>query len=151
LSPRRRFPVVTIALIAVNVAVFVYMLFLPENDYNLFVYRYAVIPLEFKLGHNIAVSPGPAPIFSIFTAMFLHGGWFHIIGNMLYLWIFGDNVEDRMGPFRFLIFYLLCGVVATVAQIYGSFGSEIPALGASGAISGVLAAYLRIYPRAQVA
>ena len=151
LAPLRRFPVMTVLLMTVNIALFVSMLFLPEADYTKFIYRYSVIPLEFKLGRNIAVSPGPSPIFSVFTAMFLHGGWFHIIGNMLYLWIFGDNVEDRMGPFRFLVFYLLCGVVASFAQIYGSFRSEIPALGASGAISGVLAAYLRLYPRARVA
>jgi len=151
LAPKRRFPYITILMIAINVGVFAYMLFLPEAEYTKFIYRYSVIPLEFKLGKNIAVSPGFPPIFSIITAMFLHGGWLHIIGNMLYLWIFGDNVEDRMGAVRFFLFYFLCGIVATLAQIYGSFGSEIPALGASGAISGVLAAYLRLYPKAKVA
>jgi membrane associated rhomboid family serine protease len=151
LAPSHRFPFVTILLIAVNVAAFLYQIFLPEPAATEFVYRYAVIPLEFRLGHNIELSPGLAPILSIFTAMFLHGGWLHLIGNMLYLWIFGDNVEDRMGPFRFLIFYLLCGVIATLAQIYSDFRSDIPALGASGAIAGILAAYLRFYPKAQVA
>jgi membrane associated rhomboid family serine protease len=83
--------------------------------------------------------------------MFLHGGWFHIIGNMLYLWIFGDNVEERMGSIRFLLFYLFCGIVATFAQIYANFTSSIPILGASGAIAGVLAAYLRLFPKARIA
>lgn len=151
LAPSRRFPFVTILLIALNVTAFLYQIFLPEPAATGFVYRFAVIPLEFRLGHNIELSPGLAPLLSIFTAMFLHGGWLHLIGNMLYLWIFGDNVEDRMGPVRFLIFYLLCGVIATLAQIYSDFRSDIPALGASGAIAGVLAAYLRLYPRAQVA
>ena len=83
--------------------------------------------------------------------MFLHGGWFHLIGNMLTLWIFGDNVEARMGSFRFLLFYLLCGVVATLAQIYSDTDSSLPSLGASGAIAGVLAAYLRMFPEARIA
>ncbi len=141
----------TVLLIAVNVAVFIHQIFLPAGLETRFIYQYAVIPLEFRLGHNISLSPGFFPIFSIFTAMFLHGGWFHLIGNMLYLWIFGDNVEERMGSFRFLLFYLLCGVIATFAQIYANFHSTIPSLGASGAIAGVLAAYLRLFPRARVA
>jgi len=151
LAPARRFPFVTLLLIASCVASFVYQSLLKEPVATQFIYRYAVIPLEFRLGHNIELSPGQPPLASILTAMFLHGGWLHLIGNMLYLWIFGDNVEDRMGPFRFLIFYLLCGILATFAQIYSDFRSDIPALGASGAIAGVLAAYLRLYPRAQVA
>jgi membrane associated rhomboid family serine protease len=151
LNPSERFPFVTVLLIAANVAVFLYEVFLPAPMSERFVYRFAVIPLEFKIGGNISLSPGLPPIVSVFTAMFLHGGWFHVIGNMLYLWIFGDNVEDRMGPVRFLLFYLLCGIAATFAQIYGSFASKIPVLGASGAIAGVLAAYLRLFPKARIA
>lgn len=151
LAPSHRFPWMTVFLMAINIAVFAYQLFLPEISSIKFVYRYATIPLEFKLGRNIQASPGLPPILSLFTSMFLHGGWFHIVGNMLYLWIFGDNVEDRMGAIRFLVFYVMCGVVASLAQIYANFGSEIPALGASGAIAGVLAAYVRLYPRAKVA
>lgn len=151
LNPSRKFPFVTVLLIAANVAVFLYEIFLPEGLATRFLYRYAVIPLEFKVGHNLAASPGLSPLYTVFTALFLHGGWLHLIGNMLYLWIFGDNIEERMGRVRFFLFYLLCGVVATFVQIYGSFDSKIPALGASGAIAGVLAAYLRLYPRAKIA
>jgi membrane associated rhomboid family serine protease len=151
LAPSRRFPFATILLISANILVFLYQALLPQLAETEFVYRYAVIPLEFRLGHNIALSPGVPPFASIFTAMFLHGGWLHLIGNMLYLWIFGDNIEDKMGAVRFLVFYVLCGLVATLTQIYSDFRSDIPALGASGAIAGVLAAYLRLYPRAQVA
>lgn len=151
LNTSSRFPIITVLLILVNVGIFLYMLSLSEWAIDRFVYRYAVIPYEFKIGHNIASSPGPFPLFSIFTAMFLHGGWLHLIGNMLYLWIFGDNIEDTLGSFRFLIFYFLCGIIATFSQIYTSFTSSIPSLGASGAIAGILAAYLRLFPRARIA
>ncbi len=152
LAPAKKLPVVTTLLVLANVGVFLYQtFFLSQAAMDKFIYRYAVIPLEFKLGHNLPDSPGPFPLATIYTAMFLHGGWLHLIGNMLYLWIFGDNVEDRMGSIRFLLFYLLCGTLATLAQIYTNFNSDIPALGASGAIAGVLAAYLRLYPKAKVA
>ena len=151
LHPSGRYPGVTILLIAVNVAVFLYQSFLPEQMETSFIYKYAVIPLELKLHQNLTFSPGLSPLYSVVTAMFLHGGWFHLGGNMLYLWIFGDNVEDRMGHFRFLVFYLLCGIIATFAQVFAIFNSTIPSLGASGAIAGVLAAYLRLFPRAKIA
>ncbi len=151
LNRSKKFPWATLLIIGINVALFGYQLSLPEKQLDHFFYQYAVIPYEFKVGHNIALSPGLLPIFSIFTAMFLHGGWFHIIGNMLYLWIFGDNIEEAMGGVRFLFFYLLCGLIATFVQIYTNFNSMIPALGASGAIAGVLAAYLRLFPRAKIA
>jgi len=149
--PSRRFPFVTVLLIAANVFVFLYQVILPEPMATQFVYQYSVIPLEFRLGHNVEISPGLPPLVTIFTSMFLHGGWLHLIGNMLYLWIFGDNVEEVVGPIRFLVFYLLCGIVASLAQIYSNFRSDIPALGASGAIAGILAAYIRLYPKAKVA
>lgn len=151
LNRSRRFPIVTVLLIAANIAVFLYELFLPDLLTTKFIYKFAVIPYEFKMAGNISKSPGLPPPLSIFTAMFLHGGWLHLIGNMLTLWIFGGNVEDRMGQVRFLLFYLLCGVVATITQIYANFDSKIPSLGASGAIAGVLAAYLRLFPRAKIA
>jgi membrane associated rhomboid family serine protease len=88
--------------------------------------------------------------FTIFTSMFMHGGWLHIVGNMWFLWIFGDNVEDAMGPVKFLIFYLVCGVAAAMAQVLSSPGSAIPMVGASGAIAGVLGAYILLYPHARV-
>ncbi|QQR80413.1 MAG: rhomboid family intramembrane serine protease [Deltaproteobacteria bacterium] len=151
LKPTKKFPLVTLLLIACNIAVFTYMLILPLSETNLFVYRYSAIPLEFRLGRNLSVSPGIEPIFTVFTAMFMHGGWFHIIGNMLYLWIFGVNVEGALGHFKFFSFYMLCGFLATFAQIYTNFSSTIPLLGASGAIAGILAAYLRLFPKAKIA
>ncbi len=138
LHPSSRFPWITITLIAVNLGVFLYQVFLPESQEIRFIEHYAVVPAHFH---------GP----TVLTALFLHGGLFHLIGNMLYLWIFGDNVEDRMGPIRFLFFYLLCGIVATVAQLYANLQSTLPALGASGAIAGILAAYLRLFPKAKIA
>ncbi len=137
-------------LVAMNVAVFLYQIFLPQTELDAFVMRYAAIPLEFRRGANLPSSPGLAPFWTLFTSMFLHGGWLHLIGNMLYLWIFGSLVEEKM-KFRFLLFYLLCGLAAVIVQIYTNFRSDIPILGASGAIAGVLAAALRIEPRAKIA
>jgi membrane associated rhomboid family serine protease len=138
-SLRRSAPVVTYALIALNVVVFL----LELNGGDTFVQHWAFIPKEF-LGEPGSEAP------TIFTAMFMHGGWAHLGGNMLYLWIFGDNVEDRFGRIQFLIFYLLCGIAATFAQLAFSAGSSTPNLGASGAIAGVLGAYLLMFPRGRV-
>jgi len=151
LTQTHRFPLVTVTLILVNIAVFALELFLPEPDATQFLYRYAVVPSEFRLGHNLPISLGPPPFLTTLTALFLHGDFFHLAGNMLYLWIFGDNVEERLGKTRFIVFYLLCGSVATWIQVYASFDSKIPLLGASGAIAGVLAAYLWLYPKGKVA
>jgi rhomboid family protein len=138
-SARRSLPIVTYGLIIVNVLVF--LLELNRGDH--FIKTYAFIPREF--------TRNPAgEIQTVFTAMFMHGGWMHLFGNMLYLWIFGDNVEDNFGSVRFLIFYLLCGVAATFAQLAAMPHSNIPNLGASGAIAGVLAAYLVLFPRGRV-
>src|SRR5688572_30781136 len=141
-SARRTLPVVTWALIVINVLVFL----LEVNQgagLERFVRTWAFVPREF--------ASDPAGEFqTIFTAMFMHGGWAHLIGNMLYLWIFGDNVEDNFGSLPFLIFYLLCGIAATFAQYAVMPGSNIPNVGASGAIAGVLGAYLVLYPRGRV-
>jgi membrane associated rhomboid family serine protease len=151
-------PYVTFALIAINVAVFL-LLQLPSNA---FTYGFSVVPAEIMSGRDlvrpaaegrilIPQAPGPSPIqLTILTAMFMHGGWLHLLGNMLYLWIFGDNVEEAMGHTKFLIFYLLCGVAATFAHIFFNQGSVIPSLGASGAIAGVLGGYLLMYPSRRV-
>jgi len=151
---RRRTPVVTWTLIALNVMVFFYQMSHPD-----FTYGYSVVPREITTGRDLVgaipvgrsavdLFQGPKPIYlTIFWAMFMHGGWSHIGGNMLYLWIFGDNVEDRMGHVKFLLFYLLCGVLATAAHIAVGPTSAIPSLGASGAIAGVLGAYLILFPR----
>jgi membrane associated rhomboid family serine protease len=149
-NPRLRFPAVTLLLIAVNVLVFVYQLYLgPEAGRDL-VLAAGAIPYEIVnwvdiRPRNLLPLPG-----SIFTSMFLHGGWMHLIGNMWFLWIFGDNVEERLGTIRFVIFYLLAGVVGALAQAFSSPGSQIPMVGASGAIAGVLGGYLMLYPHAKV-
>jgi membrane associated rhomboid family serine protease len=136
---RRITPVVTYILIALNVVFFL----VEMNGGEAFIQRWAFVPRRFLAD--------PAGDFAtLFTAMFMHAGWLHLIGNMLYLWIFGDNVEDRFGHARFLIFYLVCGVAATFAQLAFSADSAVPNLGASGAVAGVLGAYLLLYPRGQV-
>lgn len=152
---------VTIALVAINVLVFFHQLSSPE-----FTSGFSVVPMEIVKGVDlvdtvgvrsgqevveIPQAPGPVPIYlTLLTAMFMHGGWGHLGGNMLYLWIFGDNVEHRFGSLRFLIFYLASGLAATIAQIATAPLSVIPNLGASGAISGVLGAYLVLFPRNRV-
>jgi membrane associated rhomboid family serine protease len=138
-SQRRTTPVVTFILIGLNVAMFLVELSAGEP----FIQRWAFIPAEF------AESPAAnAP--TIVTAMFMHGGWMHLFGNMLFLWIFGDNVEDRFGHLRFLLFYLLAGIAATFAQFAIAPHSSVPNVGASGAIAGVLGAYILMFPQSRV-
>jgi membrane associated rhomboid family serine protease len=138
-SLRRSTPIVTYALIAINVLVF--LLELQAGD--AFIEEWAFYPVRF--GKDPAGN-----VDNIFTAMFMHGGWMHLFGNMLYLWIFGDNVEDRFGKIPYIIFYLVSGIAATFAQYAVSAGSNIPNVGASGAIAGVLGAYLVLFPKARV-
>jgi membrane associated rhomboid family serine protease len=135
--PSRTVPAVTIALIAVNVLVFLYQLTLGDPELQIFVARYAVIPAWFTIP-------------SLVTSQFLHGGFVHVGSNMLYLWIFGDNVEDRLGHVRFLVFYLFAGVVAAVLQMLFNPFSTVPMVGASGAIAGVMGAYFVLYPHSRV-
>lgn len=146
-NPTKRFPIVTVLLIAANLAVFVYQFTLSEAELARVVYRFGMVPRDLT-----ALDPGLIPVFgtSLFTSMFLHGGVIHLLGNMWYLWIFGDNIEDRMGPFRFLIFYLVCGLLAAFVHVGFNPGSGIPTIGASGAVAGVLGAYLVSYPFARV-
>jgi rhomboid family protein len=148
--PRRAFPIVTFTLIAINVVVFIFELSLGNSVDALF--RSAgVVPQEFAVGQDL---PPPAPLnahyTTLITSMFLHGGFLHIGSNMLFLWIFGDNVEDRLGHGRYLLFYLICGLGASAAHIYFNWGSRIPSVGASGAIAGVLAGYLLLFPSASI-
>jgi len=138
-TSRRIQPVVTYALIALNVLFF----FVELMGGDAFIETWAFIPSRFL------ANPG-GDFLTIFTSMFMHAGWLHIGGNMLYLWIFGDNVEDRFGHLQYLGFYLLCGIAATFAQLAFSMGSSIPNLGASGAIAGVLGAYIVLFPRRNV-
>jgi membrane associated rhomboid family serine protease len=128
---------VTASLIAVNMAVFLYQLTLPSYALNRFVDEWGIVPDRLH----------PA---ALLTSMFVHGGWMHILGNMLYLWVFGRNVEDLIGAGRFLVFYLLCGLAAAVVQVITNFYSPVPTIGASGAIAGVMGAYLVKFPRARV-
>ena len=154
--PSRTFPVVNIGLILVNVACFVMELGLGPGLQR-FLHQSAVVPALYA-GRDGVLRPGEALLTTfdpdlggrVLVSMFLHGGWLHIIGNMLYLWIFGDNVEDRMGHVRYLVFYLACGWAASYAHIWSSPTSRLPSIGASGAIAGVLGAYITLYPRAQV-
>jgi membrane associated rhomboid family serine protease len=143
----RRYPLTTVLIILVNVLVFLYELSLPPQALMQFVSSYGLVPEGFlELDSDTRSSSGT----SILTSMFLHGGWFHLIGNMWYLWIFGDNVEDRMGHIRFLVFYLVCGFAGSVAHILSNPSSSVPSIGASGAVAGVLGAYLISYPFARI-
>ncbi len=147
--PSSRTPVVTVGLIAANILVYVSQLMLPPQEAVQFIHLYGLIPLEISGGDLLV--PHRVPLYAtVFTSMFVHGGLFHLGGNMLYLWIFGDNVEDRIGRLKFLIFYLLSGLAAAAAQIWTDPVSKIPMVGASGAISGVLGAYLFLFPHARV-
>lgn len=150
-NPTRNTPIVTVALIGLNVLVFLYQLSLPEPAAQRFVYSFGMIPAVLFGGAELPPQLAAVPPWAtIFTSMFLHGGILHIVGNMLFLWVFGNNVEDAMGHLRFIVFYLLCGVAAALAQGLSDTSSEIPMIGASGAISGVLGAYLVLHPRAEV-
>lgn len=143
-NPTHQTPVVTLVFIAINVLVFLYEWSLPEQgQLFLFFDTFAIVPAQ--LLNNFG-----AEAFTLFTAMFLHGSWTHLGGNMLYLWIFGDNIEDRLGKGRFIIFYLICGLGASAAQIIIDPTSQVPNVGASGAIAGVLGGYLLLFPRARV-
>lgn len=167
---RTRTPIVNYVLIAINVLVFVLLQGLGTDEQ--FTYAFATVPQEILTGEDIAteqqiqdpisgdtfvlpLQPTPVSVYlTLLTSMFMHGGIAHLLGNMLYLWIFGDNIEDRLGHFRYLLFYLACGVLASLAHVYSSAFLNtnllIPSLGASGAISGVLGGYLLLFPRRRV-
>ncbi len=144
-------PLFTVGLIAACVAVFLWQLGLGEEGGLRALYSFGLVPAvlfdHVELPDALARVPATA---TLFTSMFMHGGWGHLLGNLLYLWIFGNNVEDRFGHLRFLLFYLLCGVAAALAQALPETTSQVPMVGASGAISGVLGAYLLLYPHARV-
>jgi membrane associated rhomboid family serine protease len=135
--PSKTTPYVTVGLIGLNAVVFLYELQLTRPELQLFAQVFGVVPAYFSWP-------------TVFTSMFLHEGWLHLFGNMLYLWIFGDNVEDRLGHIGYLVFYLACGVAAALGQVAVSAGSTIPMIGASGAIAGVMGAYFVLYPHSRV-
>ena len=166
-NPTRRFPLVVVALIAANIVVFLYQALLPPPEGQLFLYTHGAIPavllgrarvaqvLEphlraFVTLHHLPVIPLQPTWLTVFTSMFMHGGLVHLGSNMLYLWVFGNNIEEALGHLRFLVFYLFCGLLAAAAQVLMSIHSPIPMIGASGAIAGVLGAYYLKYPRARV-
>jgi len=147
-NPRKRFPLFTILLIAVNVLVFLYQSSLGIKLEGFF-HSFSVIPNQiYQALHSEVLRP--FVLLTLLTSLFMHGGWLHLGGNMLYLWIFGDNVEDKLGRIRFLFFYLLCGIAASALHVYLEPTSNIPTIGASGAISGVLGAYVILFPHARV-
>jgi membrane associated rhomboid family serine protease len=168
---RRSKPIVNYILIAINIAVFVFLQGLGSNER--FTYAFSTVPQEIATGQDVVrkvvirdpvnketvgqidLQPTPISVYiTLLTAMFMHGGIGHLFGNMLYLWIFGDNVEDDLGPIRYLTFYLVCGVLASLAHVFGTFAfggnPYIPSLGASGAISGVLGGYIVLHPYLRV-
>jgi membrane associated rhomboid family serine protease len=142
--PSRKFPVVTVGLLVVNVLIFL-LEFIYGEAVGSLVYQFGIVPARLTTDYT-----NPSILLTVITSMYLHGGWAHLIGNMIYLWIFGDNVEDRMGRLRYFIFYTLCGIVAGILQVFAAPRSTIPIIGASGAIAGVLGAYILLYPKAKV-
>src|SRR5580700_7221587 len=149
--PSRSVPVVTRTLILINVVMFFFELALPQETLEQVFYLFGIVPARFAHPNWAARVGFPVnDYWPLLTHQFLHGGWLHIIGNMWTLWIFGDNVEDRMGPLRFAIFYLICGSIAGVTQMLTNPDSVVPSVGASGAIAGVLGAYLLFFPTARL-
>lgn len=145
-NPTSTFPFVTIILIVVNIVVFVMQMTHPSGPQNI-VFSYGAVPYSLM---TFKTTQAVHPFITVFTSMFLHGGLLHLTGNMLYLWIFGNNIEDRLGHTRFIIFYLLCGLVAAYSHAITDPLSKIPMIGASGAVSGILGAYLLMFPRARI-
>ncbi|HEX6726146.1 MAG TPA: rhomboid family intramembrane serine protease [Nitrospira sp.] len=150
-NPTQRTPIVTMIFIGICIAVFLYQVNLPQEAAELFAFQYGAIPAivfgQASLPEEAVAFP---PALTLVTSMFLHGGWMHLLGNMLYLWIFGNNIEDAMGHVKFVVFYLLSGILAALSHALTDPSSQIPMVGASGAISAVLGAYLLLFPRAHV-
>ncbi len=147
--PSERWPFANVAIIAVNVLVFVYELSLGPY-LEKFVFFYGFTPAVYRYLSEVAPHNIPLRVYPLFTSMFLHGGWVHLISNMWVLWIFGDNVEDRMGHGRYVFFYVACGIMAALAQFLANPDATLPMVGASGAIAGVMGAYFVLYPSARV-
>ena len=149
-NPTRGLPIVNLLLISANVVVFLYELTLRSQLLNRFIFTWGVVPSDFFSAWS---HPAQTPLSvwtTLITSQFLHAGWAHILGNMIFLWVFGDNVEDVLGSFRYLVFYLACGVAAGIVQVLVVGPSDVPSIGASGAIAGVLGAYLLLYPFTKV-
>ena len=150
-NPTKLTPVVTIASIAACILVFLYQASLPAGSGDTFVFQYGAIPALLFGQADLSETVVPIPAYAtLITSMFLHGGWMHLIGNMLYLWVFGNNIEDVMGHAKYTLFYLTCGILAALSHALTDLSSPVPMVGASGAISGVLGAYVLLFPRARV-
>ncbi|OGQ47345.1 MAG: rhomboid family intramembrane serine protease [Deltaproteobacteria bacterium RIFCSPLOWO2_02_44_9] len=149
-NPKSTFPFVTIFIITANILVYIYQLTLGTKTVESFILSAGAIPYE--ITHFVDTAPVDLirPPLTLFSAMFIHGGLLHVAGNMLYLWIFGDNIEDRLGHVRFAVFYVLTGLIASIAHVITVPDSTIPMIGASGAVAGILGAYFLLYPRAHV-
>lgn len=149
-NPTIRKPYLTVALIVVNSLIFLYAISLGSRGFRLFTIQFGFIPYEFISGVELTPELSASTYFTPLTSMFMHGGWLHLIGNMLFLWIFGNNIEDYFGLVKFLLFYILSGMAAIA--LYTLFGpsSQVPLVGASGAIAGVMGAYLVLHPRARI-
>jgi hypothetical protein len=145
----KSYPVVTRGIIGVNILVFILQLMQGENIER-FIYMYGLVPARYSVPEVAAHFSSGEQVFALFSFMFLHGGFLHILGNMWFLHIFGDNVEDRMGPTRFLLFYLLCGWISGFAHLWANWTSTVPTIGASGAIAGVMGAYLILFPKSRI-
>jgi len=148
-NPTRRFPIVTVLIIAVNTAVFFIQALSPQG-LEVLILRMGAVPYEFTHFTSLSQVPRIPAALTLLTSMFLHAGLFHLLGNMLYFWIFGNNVEDFLGPARFILFYLFSGLGAALTHIAFNPSSQVPMVGASGAIAGVLGGYFLLYPRARV-
>lgn len=148
--PTRTFPIITVTIVLVNILVFAWSLTLSRGSARELVYKFALVPKELLISFTARPDLLPYNCLTLFTSMFLHGGVLHVAGNMLYLWIFGNNVEDALGHTRFVAFYLLSGLAAAAAQFSFDPSSSVPMIGASGAVSGILGAYLLLFPRAKV-
>lgn len=147
---RRHFPYVNYTLIVLNILAFIYEITRPGEQLTRFILQWGAIPREIVTGTDLAPTIGLPVYVTLLSSIFLHGGWLHLGGNLLYLWVFGDNVENAFGPLKYILFYLVCGVAATGAQIAIDPASTIPTVGASGAIAGVMGAYLIMFPGATV-
>lgn len=150
-APRVTTPVVTYFLVALNLVVFLFEWSLDPRSRDVLLYQFGLVPsLVNNALHGVGGVPIAAAIVPFFTSMFLHAGWWHVIGNMWALWIFGDNIEDHLGHFRYLMLYLISGIAASVLHVLFSGGSQVPTVGASGAIAGIMGAYFLLFPSARV-
>ncbi len=149
-TPSKNYPIANTAIIGINVLVYLFSLSLSEGALNQFYYLYGLVPARFSSPQLSSYFTAGQQLFSLVSFMFVHGGFWHLLGNMWFLYIFGDNIEDRLGAFRYLLFYLLCGLISGFFQLLVNINSNIPTIGASGAIAGVMGAYIVLFPKSRI-